>query len=278
MHQFEFFLKNVFGALLLCSLMEIGHAETLNNTRSPIDENKWFHQTRLPDGQSWHNQEQQHYTNRLENAYVSDGLLKIKAKKETFKDQGVSKKYTSARLNSKFAFTYGRVEVRAKLPKGHGTWPAIWMLPKNISEAGAYFETQGFGNQSWPDCGEIDILEHWGKDQNHAQSAIHTRSSHGNTVNLGGQVIPTISSEFHVYALDWTAEKLVFSVDGKHHYTYSPTIKNQATWPFDSPQYVLLNFAVEKVIEPDFTEATFDIDYVRIYDDDGAAIFTDEFN
>jgi beta-glucanase (GH16 family) len=152
------------------------------------------------------------------------------------------------------------------------------MLSKNINERGAYFQSQGFGQQSWPDCGEIDILEHWGKDQNHAQSAIHTRSSYGNTVNLGGQVIPTISSEFHVYALDWTPEKLVFSIDGKHHYTYNPSIKNQATWPFDSPQYVLLNFAIEKVIDPEFTEASFDIDYVRIYDDKGAAVFTDEFN
>jgi beta-glucanase (GH16 family) len=245
---------------------------------NPVDSLKWFHQTQLPNGKSWHNQEQQHYTNRLENAYVSDGLLKIKAKKETFKDQGVSKKYTSARLNSKFAFTYGRVEVRAKLPEGHGTWPAIWMLPKNIAEAGAYFETQGFGNQSWPDCGEIDILEHWGKNQNHAQSAIHTRSSHGNTINLGGQRVPTISSQFHIYTLDWTAEKLVFSVDGKPHYTYSPVIKNQATWPFDSPQYVLLNFAIEKVIDSEFTEATFDIDYVRIYDTTGVAVFVDEFS
>jgi beta-glucanase (GH16 family) len=267
----------IFGLASLAISALFASAETVPNGR-PVDSTKWFHQTILPNGKSWHNQEQQHYTNRLENAYVSDGLLKIKAKKETFKDQGVSKKYTSARLNSKFAFTYGRVEVRAKLPKGHGTWPAIWMLPKNISEAGAYFETQGFGNQSWPDCGEIDILEHWGKNQNHVQSAIHTRSSHGNTINLGGQRIPTISSEFHIYTLDWTAEKLLFSVDGKPHYTYSPAIKNQATWPFDSPQYVLLNFAIEKVIDSGFTEATFDIDYVRIYDTTGVAVFIDEFN
>ena len=276
MRQLKVFFNNVLSALL-CSLMQIGHAETLH-TPYPVDANKWWHQTTLPNGHSWHNQEQQHYTNRLDNAYISNGILKIKAKKESFKDQGVVKQYTSARLNSKFAFTYGRVEVRAKLPTGHGTWPAIWMLSKNINEPGAYFQSQGFGQQSWPDCGEIDILEHWGKDQNHAQSAIHTRSSYGNTVNLGGQVIPTISSEFHVYALDWTPEKLVFSVDGKHHYTYNPSNKNQATWPFDSPQYVLLNFAIEKVIDPEFTEASFDIDYVRIYDDKGAAVFTDEFN
>ncbi len=276
MVHFRQIIKKTFVVLLLCSLTLVGNTTTLD-TPSPVDESKWFHQTVLPNGNSWHNQEQQHYTNRIDNAYVSDGLLKIKAKKESFKDQGVVKQYTSARLNSKFAFTYGRVEVRAKLPKGHGTWPAIWMLSKNISEAGAYFETQGFGNQPWPDCGEIDILEHWGKKQNHAQSAVHTRSSFGNTINLGGQRVPTISSEFHIYTLDWTAEKLVFSVDGKQHYTYNPTIKNQATWPFDTPQYVLLNFAIEKVIDADFTQATFDIDYVRIYNTTGTVIFADEF-
>ena len=276
MVHFRQIIKKTFVVLLLCSLTLVGNTATLG-TPSPVDESKWFHQTVLPNGNSWHNQEQQHYTNRIDNAYVSDGLLKIKAKKESFKDQGVVKQYTSARLNSKFAFTYGRVEVRAKLPKGHGTWPAIWMLSKNISEAGAYFETQGFGNQPWPDCGEIDILEHWGKKQNHAQSAVHTRSSFGNTINLGGQRVPTISSEFHIYTLDWTAEKLVFSVDGKQHYTYNPTIKNQATWPFDTPQYVLLNFAIEKVIDADFTQATFDIDYVRIYNTTGTVIFADEF-
>ena len=276
MVHFRQIIKKTFALLLLCSLTFVGNTTTLD-TPSPVDESKWFHQTVLPNGNSWHNQEQQHYTNRIDNAYVSDGLLKIKAKKESFKDQGVVKQYTSARLNSKFAFTYGRVEVRAKLPKGHGTWPAIWMLSKNISEAGAYFETQGFDNQPWPDCGEIDILEHWGKKQNHAQSAVHTRSSFGNTINLGGQRVPTISSEFHIYTLDWTAEKLVFSVDGKQHYTYNPTIKNQATWPFDTPQYVLLNFAIEKVIDADFTQATFDIDYVRIYNTTGTVIFADEF-
>ena len=276
MVHFRQIIKKTFVVLLLCSLTLVGNTTTLD-TPSPVDESKWFHQTVLPNGNSWHNQEQQHYTNRIDNAYVSDGLLKIKAKKESFKDQGVVKQYTSARLNSKFAFTYGRVEVRAKLPKGHGTWPAIWMLSKNISEAGAYFETLGFGNQPWPGCGEIDILEHWGKTQNHAQSAVHTRSSFGNTINLGGQRVPTISSEFHIYTLDWTAEKLVFSVDGKQHYTYNPTIKNQATWPFDTPQYVLLNFAIEKVIDADFTQATFDIDYVRIYNTTGTVIFADEF-
>ena len=122
----------------------LASAEAVPNER-PIDSKKWFHQTTLPKGTSWFSNEQQHYTNRIENSSVSNGVLTIKAKKEIFKDQGVVKKYTSARLNSKFAFTYGRVEVRAKMPHGYGTWPAIWMLPKDIKEKGAYFEQKGFG-------------------------------------------------------------------------------------------------------------------------------------
>ena len=188
------------------------------------------------------------------------------------------KKYTSARLNSKFAFTYGRVEVRAKMPHGHGTWPAIWMLPKDIQEKGAYFEQKGFGTKSWPDCGEIDIIEHWGTNQNYAQSATHTRSSFGNTVNHGGQPIPTISSEFHLYSLDWSAAKLVFAVDGDNHYTYAPAVKNKRTWPFDRDYYLLLNFAIEKDIDSAFEQGHLSIDYVRIYDQENNLIWSDEFN
>jgi beta-glucanase (GH16 family) len=230
-----------------------------------IDQTKWFHQTKLPEGGSWYNGEIQHYTNRTNNAIVENGLLKIIARKETFNNQGQTKNYTSARLNSKFAFTYGKVEVRAKLPFGVGTWPAIWMLGKNISEDGAYWQQQGFGTTPWPACGEIDIMEHWGNNQNFVQSAIHTPSSFGNTSNLGGQLIPTVSSQFHIYTLVWSPEKMVFSVDGKEHYTYNPTIKNEATWPFDQDQYLLLNIAIQPIIAPNFTQSAMEIDYVRVY-------------
>lgn len=103
------------------------------NGTGTIDTNKWFHQTELPSGGSWYNSEVQHYTNREENSFVENGNLHIVAKKETFTDQGYTKQYTSARLNSKYAFTFGKVQVRAKLPSGSGTWPAIWMLGKNIT-------------------------------------------------------------------------------------------------------------------------------------------------
>lgn len=235
------------------------------DTDGPIDDSKWFHQTQLPLPCSWFNNEIQHYTNRTDNAVVENGTLKIKAKKETFTDQNCTKQYTSARLNSKFAFTYGKVEVRAKLPFGVGTWPAIWLLGKNINENGAYWDNQGFGTTSWPACGEIDIMEHWGTNQNYVQSAMHTPSSFGATVNHGGQFIPTVSNQFHIYTLEWTPEKMIFAVDDVVHYVYEPEVQDANTWPFDADQYILLNIAIQDVIDPNFTESSMDIDYIRIY-------------
>jgi beta-glucanase (GH16 family) len=229
-----------------------------------INTDKWFHQTRLPNGNSWYNGEIQHYTNRTENTSVSDGFLHLVAKKEMFLDQGVTKQYTSARLNSKFAFTYGKVEVRAKLPTGVGTWPAIWMLGKNITEPGGYW-TSTYGTTGWPGCGEIDIMEHWGNNQNFVQSAMHTPSSYGGTVNHGGQNISTASTAFHVYTLEWYEDKMVFKVDGNEHYRYVPTVLNSSTWPFTADQYLLLNIAIQPSISSSFTQSEMTIDYVRVY-------------
>lgn len=231
----------------------------------PIDSDKWFHQTKLPSGGSWFNGEIQHYTDRTDNAVVKDGVLQVIARKERYTAQGHTKDYTSARLNSKFAFTYGRVDVRARLPRGIGTWPAIWMLGRNITEDGAYWQQQGYGTTGWPDCGEIDIMEHWGDNQNFVQSATHTRSSFGNTVNKGGVVLPTASDSFHVYSLIWTPDSLLFSVDDFIFYTYAPDTDNGEEWPFFLPQYLLLNVAIQPIIEPSFTEAALEIDYVRVY-------------
>ena len=232
-----------------------------------IDSDKWFHQTQLPSSGSWYNNEIQHYTDRIDNTYVSNGSMHLVAKKETYTDQGHTKQYTSARLNSKIAFTYGKVEVRAILPTGVGTWPAIWMLGKNISEAGAYWQTQGYGTVSWPACGEIDIMEHWGTNQNFVQSAMHTPSSHGGTVNHGGQTIPTASTAYHVYSLEWYPTKMVFKVDCVHHYTYQPEVRNASTWPFNADQYILLNTAIQPSIPGSFTESDMIIDYVRVYEE-----------
>ncbi|MCL6274769.1 glycoside hydrolase family 16 protein [Muricauda sp. 2012CJ35-5] len=231
-----------------------------------IDTEKWFLQTKLPPGGSWWGGLIQHYTDRTSNTFVKDGYLHLVAKKETFEDQGETKAYTAARLNSKFAFTYGKVEVRAKLPQGIGTWPAIWMLNQNIDEDGAYWQTKGYGTTPWPNCGEIDILEHWGKNQNFVQSAVHNGDSYGYYVkNLGGQQLVDASGEFHVYSLQWTPEKMDFGVDGKTHYTYQPKERNADTWPFGMDYYFIFNIAIEPDIDPNFTESEMVVDYIRVY-------------
>lgn len=234
-----------------------------------INSTNWHHQTILPNGNSWFSNEQQHYTNRIENSYVSNGTLKIVAKKETYMNQGVTKQYTSARLNSKFAFKYGRVEARAKLPTGIGTWPAIWMLGKNINELGAYWQLNGYGTISWPACGEIDIMEHWGNNQNVVSSAVHHPINGNLTVDeyiANYQYKSGVSNDFHIYAVEWDTQRIIFSVDGVNHLIYNPTIKNQYTWPFDAEQFILLNVAIEpSVIYTNFSQSTMEIDYVRVY-------------
>ena len=247
-----------------------------------VDSSKWFHQTQLPNGWGWYNNEQQHYTNSIGNSYVSDGSLKIVAKKESYTDQGQTKQFTSARLNSKYAFKYGRVVVRAKLPTGAGTWPAIWTLGKNINEPGAYWQTQGYGNTNWPACGEIDIMEHWGNDQNYISSAMHTPSSNGGTINTAGQIINTASTAFHNYEMDWNSQRIIFSVDGVEHYRYAPSLKNSDTWPFNAEQYLILNVALQDSVASNFTQSAMEIDYVRVYAVNASAsaqpIWSDEFN
>lgn len=240
------------------------------SNNGPVNNTNWFHQTQLPAGGSWFNGEVQHYTNQATNSFVNGGLLNIVARKEPFTDQGITKQYTSARLNSKFAFQYGRVEVRAKIPTQQGTWPAIWTLGRNINEDGAYFDS-AFGNANWPACGEIDIMEHGimpSQPLEYVQSALHTPSSFGNTTNIGGTTASGLGNNFHVYTMNWSPFQITFLLDGQPYYTYNPAVKNPANWPFDAPQYLLLNIAMGGIagnIPSSFTQAAMEIDYVRVY-------------
>ncbi len=238
------------------------------NGNGAIDFSKWFQQTKFPMGSSWFGNEQQHYTNRMDNSYESNGTLKVVAKREAYTNQGITKQFTSARLNSKFSFKYGRVEVRAKLPQGTGTWPAIWMLGKNINELGAYWQLNGYGTVTWPACGEIDIMEHWGSNQNVISSAVHHPINGNLSIDeytTNAQYKNGVSNDFHVYAVEWNSERITFSVDGINHLNYEPLIKNQYTWPFDAEQYILLNVAMLPDAAAAFTQATMEIDYVRVY-------------
>ncbi len=226
----------------------------------------WFQQTQFPMGNSWFGNEQQHYTNRIDNSYVNNGTLKIVAKREPYTNQGTTKQFTSARLNSKFSFKYGKVEVRAKLPDGNMTLPAIWMLGKNINELGAYWQLNGYGAVTWPACGEVDIMEYWGS--NNISSAVHhpingDLSTDEFTANY--QIKNGVCSDFHVYAVEWNNERITFSVDGINHLNYEPLIKNQYTWPFHAEQYILLNIAVLPSVTANFVQSTMEIDYVRVY-------------
>ena len=253
------------------------------DTNGAIDAAKWHHQTQLPQGGSWYNGEVQHYTNRIENSSVNNGFLDITAIKESFTDQGQTKQYTSARLNSKFAFTYGRVDVRAKLPFGDGTWPAIWTLGKNINEDGGYWDNQ-YGTVGWPACGELDIMEHGLHPTNQVSVAIHTPSSYGSTVNTSIQPLADVANDFHVYSMNWSPDQITFLIDGVGFYTYNPAVKNDDTWPFYLEQYLLLNIAMGGnggAIDSNFSQSSMVIDYVRVYQNTTAStedVFANKFS
>ena len=249
-----------------------------------IDANKWHHQTFGPNGGRWFNGEEQHYTDSQTNSYVSGGFLNIVAKRETTTQNGVQLDFTSARLNSKFAFTYGRVDVRARLPFGNGTWPAIWTLGKNISEPGAWFETQGFGTTPWPACGEIDIMEHGLHAVNEVSCALHTPSSSGATVNTSTRMLTDVANNFHIYSMNWSPDQITFLIDNVGYYTYKPSTQDSATWPFDLDQFILLNVAMGGIggaIDAGFTESSMVIDYVKIYQNTTAStddVFANKFS
>ena len=226
-----------------------------------IDSAKWKHET---GNWGWGNKELQNYT-AGDNTQVTDGLLKITAKK-TGEGQKVGN-YTSSRLNSIESFTYGRMEIRAKMPeyKGKGVWPAIWMLGKNISSAG------------WPACGELDILEYVSYSKGKMHSAIHCKARNHKDktqVETGPLDLETIESEFHIYGLEWSEDKIVFYTDQPDNVklTYDrPKDFDAENWPFDKPHYFLLNVAVggswggQQGVEDKTWPSTMEVDFVRVY-------------
>ncbi|MBD0778687.1 glycoside hydrolase family 16 protein [Maribacter sp. ANRC-HE7] len=224
------------------------------DTDGAPDTTKWTYDIGTGSN-GWGNNESQYYTNRVDNVTISEGTLKITAKKESYEGS----EYTSARMKTQdlFEFTHGRVDVRAKLPAGGGTWPALWML-------GANFETV-----NWPACGEIDIMEHVGNDEGTVHGSIHNASSSGATVNTGETTVSDATSEFHVYSVNWSEDEISFLVDDEIFYTYSPDPKDGDTWPFDTDQFIIMNVAMGGnfggAIDASFTEATMEVDYVRVY-------------
>jgi hypothetical protein len=215
-------------------------------TAGAPDSNNWTYD--LGDG-GWGNGEDQTYTNDSSNVIVEDGMLKINAIKDA---QG---NYTSARLKSEnlFEFTYGRVEVRAKLPASQGTWPAIWML-------GANFDTVG-----WPTCGEIDIMEQKGQDKNTVLATVHHPAVSPGAGDSASTSLPTSTTEFHNYTVEWTDSKLTFLVDD---FVYHE-VNNDLTLPFNADFFLILNIAMGGTlggdIDPNFNQDSMEIEYVRVY-------------
>ncbi len=211
--------------------------------------NKWGYDTGNNNG--WGNNELEYYTNRQENAYVSGGTLKINLIKEPY--QGFN--YTSARLLSKgkFSFKYGRVDIRAKLPAGGGTWPALWMLGDNITTAG------------WPACGEIDIMEHVGNQLNKIYGTLHHPGHSGGNGDGATVNISNATTEFHIYSLDWSSTQIKFYVDNQLFYTFA----NNSNLPFNQNFFLIFNVAMGGnfggAVDPNFTSSSMEVDYVRVY-------------
>ncbi|HNX04423.1 MAG TPA: glycoside hydrolase family 16 protein [Opitutales bacterium] len=228
------------------------------------DPAKWTYET---GGDGWGNSELQYYTNRRDasaNAFIWQGSLIVQARRESFGGSA----YTSARLNSAASWKYGRFVIRAKVPSGAGTWPAIWMLPtENV-----------YG--SWPGSGEIDIMEHLGKDSGRIHTSLHTGAQNhmlGNSRSTNF-LVGDAASAFHEYRIDWTAAGIWFYVDDVQKY-YTPNESTQgaadasAFWPFDQSFHLLLNLAMGGwggAIDDSVLPQNFEIDYVRVYSLDGA--------
>lgn len=217
------------------------------DTDGAPDPTKWTYD--LGKGSSgWGNNESQSYTDSPDNVIIEDGVLKITARAE-------NGGYTSARIKTEglFGFTYGRVEVRAKLPTGGGTWPAIWMLGQN------------YKTDPWPASGEIDIMEHVGNSQNTIFSTLHLPENYGGNGITASITEPTASTEFHLYSVEWSSTTIKFMIDNKVFHTY----ENTPDTPFNADFFLILNFAMGGnfggTIDPAFTESTFEIDYVKVY-------------
>ncbi|MDP5199353.1 glycoside hydrolase family 16 protein [Flavobacterium sp. DG2-3] len=219
------------------------------NTDGAPDSSKWGYD--LGTGNGFGNNELQYYTNRTENVRIDNGTLKITAIREDYQGS----KYTSTRMltKGKFSFKYGRAEVRAKLPVGGGTWPAFWLLGDNIDTV------------PWPACGEIDILESVGNNPDVIHSSLHSPGRSGNTPDTKTIKIANTATEFHIYAAEWSAESIKFYVDDTLFYTF----KNSSSTPFNEKFFVILNFAMGGnfggAVDPNFKSATYEVDYVRVY-------------
>jgi beta-glucanase (GH16 family) len=219
------------------------------------DPNKWGYDT---GGGGWGNHELEYYTNTTSNASIANGVLAITAKKEVMSGMN----YTSSRMVSKTPsdLLYGRIEVKAKLPAGTGTWPAIWMLPSDYA----------YG--SWPKSGEIDIMEMVGYDPNNVHFSIHDQTNFAGNSKTSTLNIPTASTDYHLYRADWTPDGIKGYYDNILVFTFlNDKSGNSATWPFDKPFHIMLNLAIGgdwggiKGVDDTIFPTAMQVEYVRYY-------------
>jgi beta-glucanase (GH16 family) len=219
------------------------------------DSTKWSYDI---GGSGWGNHEKEYYT-EAQNASVQNGILSIEARKENVGGMN----YTSSRMvtKNKGDFLYGRFEIRAKLPTGKGLWPAIWMLPTDWA----------YGD--WPKSGEVDIMEQVGFDPANIHISTHTEAFNWtlNTQTTTVTNVPTATTGFHVYRVDWTPYAIRGFIDGKQVFQFTNDGKGAAHWPFDKRFHILLNVAVggdwggQQGIDDSIFPAKMDVDYVRVY-------------
>lgn len=224
-------------------------------TANYINTNNWSYDI---GGSGWGNNELEYYTNSNKNAYTTGGYLVIEARKETMGTNN----YTSARMISKDkkTFTYGRIDFRAKLPKGQGVWPALWMLGNNI------------GTTPWPACGEIDIMELLGHEPQKTYGTIHWGAAGGGSTHIGGNYSLsslTFNDKFHLFSLKWEADKMTFLIDDVPFFTANKSQVN-GNYPFDKPFFFIMNVAVggNWPGNPDATTVfpqRMIVDYVRVF-------------
>jgi len=195
----------------------------------PLDGSKWTYDT---GGGGWGNNERQFYTDREENARRDNGVLRVRA---TCEEYG-GRQFTSARVLTKNRGDWGpghRIDVRAKLPVGVGTWPAIWMLPTDWVYGG------------WPDSGEIDIMEHVGCDLGQVVGTVHTGAfNHMRGTQVGSNIQLDDVRAWHTYSIEWTADKILWFVDGLHYHTFQTDTGDSSKWPFNQRFHLILNVAV----------------------------------
>lgn len=241
----------IFLLTLVAQSQEVIFEEHFNG--DTLDTTVWNYERGdgCPDLCGWGNNERQIYSKN--NVAVKDGHLVLMASYD-------GETYTSGKINTKdnLEFQYGIIEVRAKLAVGKGIWPAIWMLGNTISEVG------------WPKIGEIDIMEYVGKNPHEIHTTLHTPDSHGQSKNTKITTVKTIEDGFHLYKAHWTKDFIKFYIDDALVYTFSPELKNEDTWPFDKPYYLLLNLAVGgnfggPEVDDTIFPQEFRIDYVKIY-------------